>query len=111
MENAHESSSVAQIAKENINKIDTESKQYMAHADKKYRKIKSGKITFLPDSTLWIKRRKIYRTFMAYHAGNKVNKGNLKQAARRVGICNPMQLPIQEIRKRLKVCREKCKYY
>ena len=29
---AHESSSVAQIMKENINKIDIESKQYMEHA-------------------------------------------------------------------------------
>ena len=32
---AHESRSVAQIVKENINKIDTESKHYMAHAEKK----------------------------------------------------------------------------
>ena len=37
---AHESISVAQILKENINKIDIDSKQYMAHADKKCRKIK-----------------------------------------------------------------------
>ena len=49
---AHESISVAQIAKENINKIDIESKQYMAHAEKKCRKIKSGKIPFLPDSIM-----------------------------------------------------------
>ena len=39
----HGYSSVAQIVKENINKIDIESKQYMAHAEKKCRKIKSGK--------------------------------------------------------------------
>ena len=48
---------------------------------------------------------------MGYHAGNKINKGNLKQAARRVRIHTLMQLSIQEIRKRLKVCRDKCKYY
>ena len=48
---------------------------------------------------------------MVYCAGNKVNKRNLKQSARRVVICTPMHLSIQEIRKRLKVCREKCKYY
>ena len=41
----------------------------------------------------------------------KVKKGNLKQAARRVVIHTPMQLSIQDIHKRLKVCREKCKYY
>ena len=75
---AHELSSVAQIVKENINKIDVESKQYMAHAEKKCRNIKSGKIPFSPESTLWIKRRQTYRTLMGYHAGNKVKKGNLK---------------------------------
>ena len=54
---AHESISVAQIVNENINKIDTESKHYMAHAEKKFREIKSGKIPLSPESTLWIKRR------------------------------------------------------
>ena len=48
---------------------------------------------------------------MGYHDGNKINKGNLKQAARRVRIHTLMQLSIQEVRKRLKVCRDKCKYY
>ena len=67
--NAHESRSVAQTAKENINKIDIESKQYMAHAENKCRKIKSGKIPFSLDSILWIKRRQTYRTLMGYHAG------------------------------------------
>ena len=89
---AHESSSVAQIVKENINNINIESKQYMAHAEKKCRKIKSGKIPFSPEFILWIKRRKTYRTLMGYHAGKKVNKGNLKRAVRRVGIRTSMQL-------------------
>ena len=43
--------------------------------------------------------------------GYKVNKGNLKRAAQRVGIHTPMQLSIQEIRKSMKVFRDKCKYY
>ena len=38
---AHKSSSVTKIVKENINKVDIENKQYMAHAEKKCRKIKS----------------------------------------------------------------------
>ena len=108
---AHESRSVAQMSKENINKINIESKQYMAHMEKKCRKIKSGKISFSPYSILWIKRRQTYRTLMGYHAENNINKGYLKRVARRVGIRTPMQLSIQEIRKRLKVCRDKCKYY
>ena len=49
---AHESSSVAQIVKENINNIDIESKQFMAHAEKKCRKIISGKIPLSPESIL-----------------------------------------------------------
>ena len=82
----------------------------MAHAEKKCRNIKSVKIPFSPDPILWIKRRQTYRTLMDYHAGNKINKGNLKRAARRVGIRTPMQLSIQDIQERLKVWREKCKY-
>ena len=83
----------------------------MEHAGKKFRKIKSGKIPFSPDSILWIKHRQTYRTLMGYHAGNNIDKGDLKRAVRQVGIRTPMQLSIQEIRKRLKVFREKCKYY
>ena len=83
----------------------------MAHSENKCRKIKSGKIPLSPYSILWIKLQKTYRTFIGYHAGNNINKGNLKWAAKRVGICTPMQLSIQDICKRLKVCREKCKYY
>ena len=70
---AHESSSFAQVVKETTNKIDTESKKYMAHADRKFSKIKSGKILFSPESTLWIKRRQTYRSLMGYNSGNKVN--------------------------------------
>ena len=74
---AHESSSVAQIVKENINKIDIESKQYMTHAENKFRKIKSGKIPFSSESILWIKRQQTYMTLMGCHAGNNINKGDL----------------------------------
>ena len=83
----------------------------MVHAERKCRKIKSCKIPFSPDSILWIKLWQTYRTLMGYHAENDINKGNLKRAARRVGIRTSMQLSIQEIHKRLKVCKEKCKYY
>ena len=38
-------------------------------------------MTYVLESILWIKRRKTYRTLMGYHAGNKVNKGNLKRSA------------------------------
>ena len=102
---AHESSYVAQILKETINNIDTKSKNYMAQAESKCRNIKSGKIPFSPESTLWIKRQKTYSSLMAYNAGNKVNKGNLKRSARKIRIRITMQLSIQEISKWLKVCK------
>ena len=70
---AHEFRSVAQIVKENINKIDTESKQYMAHAEKKCRNFKLRKIPFSPESTLWIKRQQTYRNLMVYHGGKNVS--------------------------------------
>ena len=76
---SHESSFVAQIVKENINNIDIESKQCIAHAEKKCIKIKSGKISLLPDSILWINRWKTYWILMGYHAGNRINKGNLNE--------------------------------
>ena len=44
---------------------------------------------------------------MGYHAGNKINKGNLKRAARRVGIHTPMQLSILKIRKEAEIMQRK----
>ena len=41
----------------------------------------------------------------------KLNKGKLKRESQWVVIRTPMKLSIQEIRKNLKVCREKFKYY
>ena len=49
---AHESRFFAQTVKETINKIDTESKQYIVHAKIKCRNIKLGQISFSPESTL-----------------------------------------------------------
>ena len=53
---AHNCSAVKEIVKEQVDKIDDESKQYMRCAEKKCRRIKSGKIPFSPESSLWIRR-------------------------------------------------------
>jgi hypothetical protein len=39
------------------------------------------------------------------------NRGNLKQAARRCNISDPLSLSIQEIKIRLEACRRECAFY
>lgn len=80
-------------------------------SEKNCRRIKSGRIPFSPEASLWIKRTGIYRTLLRFHAGKKVNRGNLKRAARRCGIAAPFRLGLIEIRTRLKICKEKCHFF
>ena len=53
----------------------------------------------------------MYRSILQYHAKKIRNKGNLKQTACRCGIKQPFQLSVQEIKERLEICKEKCKYF
>ena len=48
---------------------------------------------------------------MRFHAKRIRNKITLKRAARRCGICNPLSIPLSEVRARLKVCKDKCNYF
>ena len=45
------------------------------------------------------------------HADKIRNVGNLKRAARRCGIDEPMNKSLEEIRARLKVCKTKCNFF
>ena len=108
---AHKSSTIKAVVKERVDAIDEETKHYMANAEKKCRRIKSGRIPFSPESSVWIQRRQVYCSILRYHGGLIRNRGNLKRAARRCGIKRPLQLSLRELRDHLKVCREKCKYY
>ena len=96
---------------EELDKIDQERKDYMLNAEKKCRRIKSGRIPYSPESSIWIRRSQVYRSLLRYHAGKIRNRGNLKRAARRCKIVNLFGLSLQEIRLRLRVCKEKCKYF
>ena len=51
---AHESSTIKAVVKERVDAIDEETKHYMANAEKKCRRIKSGRIPFSPESSVWI---------------------------------------------------------
>ena len=83
----------------------------MLHADKNCRRIKSSRFPFSPDSSKWICRDQVYRSILRFHAERIRNKITLKREARRCGICNPLSIPLSEVRARLKVCKEKYNYF
>ena len=107
----YENSTSKELLKIKLDKIDEEQKDYMLHAEKKCRRIKSGSIPFSPDSSKWIRRAQVYRSILRFHAKRISNKITLKRAARRCGILNPLSIPLSEVRARLKVCKEKCNYF
>ncbi len=92
-------------------KLNWESMALMMNAEKRCKKIKSGRIPFSPEAALWIRRTQVFRSILQYHEGKIKNQGNLKQTARQCGIKNCISIPIKEIRIRLKVCAAKCDYF
>ena len=52
------------IYKRRINKVDEDAGQYMQHAEHKYRKIKSGRITFSPEASKWLTHCQVYRSLL-----------------------------------------------
>ena len=94
-----------------VNIVDEDSKQYMEHAKKKCRKIKSGRIPFSPESSVWIRRGQVYESLIKRLDGKIWNKSNLRRSAQRCGITKPFQLQRKEIQQRIEVCEEKCQYF
>ena len=107
----HTSSTSKAEVKSRLSKIDREKGEYMAHAEKNCRRIKSGRIPFSPEASIWIRRTQVYRSLLRFYAGKIRNKSNLKRAARRCGIANPLGLSLREIRDRLAECKRKCNYF
>jgi hypothetical protein len=94
-----------------LNQLDKELGQYMRYAEKKCCKIKSGRIPFSPEASLWIGRTQVYQSLLKFHAGRIWNRGNLKQSARRCNIPDAFSLSIQVIFFHLKACVSQCKYF
>ncbi len=92
-------------------KINKEGKENMRHAEKTCRKIKTCKIPFSPEASIWIRRAQVYYSLLHYHQGKVKNQGNLKRAARRCNIGIPLSLTVAEILERLKACKKECKFY
>jgi hypothetical protein len=57
---AHISSKSLRKVAKRISKIHRELQDYTPHAEKKCRRIKSGRIPFSPEASLWIKRTQVY---------------------------------------------------
>jgi hypothetical protein len=100
----------AEIAKA-LNKLDKEGEAYMKHAEKKCCRLKSGRTPFSPEALLWIQQSQVYRSLLRWHAGKIRNRGNLWCTARRCQINTPFQLTVDDIKLRLRICKEKCDYF
>ncbi len=94
-----------------LNKLDKLSKDLMINAERRCRRIKSGRIPFSPEASLWIRRTQIYCSLLRYHRGLIRNRGDSKRSARRCGVLNCLSLTVEEILARLKVCINQCDYY
>jgi hypothetical protein len=94
-----------------VGSIDKAGKEYMKHAKKVCRKIKCCRIPFSPEASIWIRHAQIYYSLLKLHKGKIRNKGNLKRAARRRNIPNPLGLSIAKILLHVEECeRECCRY-
>jgi hypothetical protein len=99
------------LFKQKVEKVDQQSKEFMIRAEKKCRKIRCGRIPFSPEASMWLKRTQFYRTLLWFWGGKKINRGNLKQLARRPKIANAFSVTKEEIAMKLRECKEQCMYF
>ncbi len=108
----HQAEVSAEEKKLHLDQIDAEGNMwYMKNAEKKCRKIKSGRIPFSPEAAKWIRRVKVYKSLLKFVQYGRGNRGNLWRAAYRAGITLPFHLKEDDIRARIKVGKEHCDYY
>jgi hypothetical protein len=91
--------------------IDRVGKEYMKHAKKVCKKIKCCWIPYSLEASIWIRRAQLYYSLIKLHKGKIRNKGNLKRAARRCNISNPLGLSIAEILLQVEECKHECQFY
>jgi hypothetical protein len=94
-----------------LNKLDKIGEENMENAEKKCRKLKSGRIPFSPEASLWIRQSQVHRSLLRWHAGKIRNRGNLQRTSGRCQIKAPFQLSVEDIKLRLWICKEKCEYF
>ncbi len=108
---AHTGECLAAEQARKVMAIDKEGKAYMRHAEKICRKIKLCRIPLSPEASIWIRRVQVYYLLLRYHKGQVKNQGNLKRAARRCNIPNPLSLSVTEIYGQLNECKKECLFF
>ena len=63
------------------------------------------RIAFSPEAAIWIRRVQVYYSIFCYHKGKIKNRGNLKRAARRCNIADPLRIPIKKLSSNLRLAR------
>jgi hypothetical protein len=94
-----------------LNKLDKQGRDIMLNTEKKCHRIKPGRIPFLPEAALWIRRTQVYRSLLRFHNRHIQNRVNLKEPLRQCGIEHCFNLKVEEILLRLQVCIQKCNYF
>ncbi len=94
-----------------IKNIDREGWDYMRHTEKLFRKIKCCRIPYSPEAAICIRRAQVYYSIIRWHEGKIQNKGNLKRAARRCNIQNPLGMSMAKVLLRVEECKRECKFY
>jgi hypothetical protein len=82
MVNAASSNKSKEVISKQLNKLDKEGEEYMKHAEKNCRRLKSGRIPFSPEALLWIQQSQVYRSLLRWHAGKIQNRRNLQCTSR-----------------------------
>jgi hypothetical protein len=70
-----------EVVKARVDKIDKETKQLRKRAEKKCRKLKSGRIPFSLEASIWIRRKQVYELLLRYKRGKIRNRSNLRRTA------------------------------
>lgn len=89
-----------------VNVVDRESKKLMVNAERKCRKIRAGTIPFTPETAAMIRRLRVFQALLRMQLGHKVNLGNLVRTARRHNVESPLSLTVEQIKVRIKACKE-----
>ncbi|KAL7544600.1 hypothetical protein ACHAWF_007971 [Thalassiosira exigua] len=108
---AHRDAPKSKSAQDEVNRLDKLSEDLMKNVERRCRKIKNGRIPLSPESSVRILRCQVYRSLLKFKAGKIRNRGNLKRATRRCKIRGGLALSVEELRRRLKFCKEKCDYF
>jgi hypothetical protein len=65
-----------------LNKLDQEGEAYKKHAEKKCCWLKSGRIPFSPEASLWIRQCQVYHSLLRWHNEKLRNYDNLCHTTR-----------------------------